>query len=210
VLVLLAAAGLVAGPWLAVVAARLAAARPSALALGTTAVLAAVAVPGAWWVSGARPATAALVWFAGSALVLGATDLAAHRLPDVVTFPAYAVCSAALVTDAAVLGTWPDLLRAVLAAAVAFGTGALGAFVSPAGLGFGDVKLLGLLGLVLGWAGWDVLMTGVFVGLLVGAGVSLVLLAARRIGWRTAVPFGPPLLAGAAVALAVAGPLPLP
>jgi leader peptidase (prepilin peptidase)/N-methyltransferase len=72
------------------------------------------------------------------------------------------------------------------------------------------VKLLGLLGLVLGWAGWDVLMACVFVGLLVGAGVSLVLLAARRVGWRTAIPFGPPLLVGAAVALAAAGPLPLP
>jgi leader peptidase (prepilin peptidase)/N-methyltransferase len=211
---LLGAAGLAGGAWLAVVAARLAArdraARPSVLAVVGTALLAAVALPGAWWVGGARPGTAALVWFAGSALVLGATDLAAHRLPDVVTFPAYAVCTAALVVDAAVLGAWPALLRAVLAAGIAFGVGVLGAFVSPEGLGFGDVKLLGLLGLVLGWAGWAVLMTGIFVGLLVGAGVSLVLLAARRVGWRTAIPFGPPLLAGAAVALALAAPLPLP
>jgi leader peptidase (prepilin peptidase)/N-methyltransferase len=213
-LVLLAAAGLLAGPWLAVVAARLAArdraARPSVVALGSTALLAAVALPGAWWVGGARPGTAALLWFAGSALVLGATDLAAHRLPDVVTVPACAACTAAFGVDAAVLGTWPALLRAVLAAAIAFGVGLLGAFVSPEGLGFGDVKLLGLLGLVLGWAGWAVLMTGVFVGLLVGAGVSLVLLAARRVGWRTAIPFGPPLLVGAAVALALVAPLPVP
>jgi leader peptidase (prepilin peptidase)/N-methyltransferase len=211
VLVLLAAAGLVAGPWLALVAARLAArdraARPSVVSLVGTAVLAGVLAAGAWWVGGARPGTAALVWFAGSALVLGATDLAAHRLPDVVIFPAYAVCTAALVLDAAVLGTWPALVRAVLAAAIAFGVGVLGAFVSPEGLGFGDVKLLGLLGLVLGWAGWAVLMTGIFVGLVVGAAVSLVLLAARRVGWRTAIPFGPPLLVGAAVALAIAAPL---
>jgi leader peptidase (prepilin peptidase)/N-methyltransferase len=53
-------------------------------------------------------------------------------------------------------------------------------------------------------------MTGIFVGLLVGALGSLVLVATRRVGWRTAIPFGPPLLAGAAVALAVAAPLPLP
>jgi leader peptidase (prepilin peptidase)/N-methyltransferase len=214
VLVLLAVAGLAAGPWLAVVAARLAArdraARPSAVAVVVTALLAGVLVPGAWVVGGARPATAALVWLAGTALVLGATDLAAHRLPDVVTFPAYAVCAAALVVDAAVLDAWPALLRAVLAAATTFAVGAFGAYLSPEGLGFGDVKLLGLLGLVLGWAGWEVLAAGIFVGLLAGALGSLVLLATRRAGWRTAIPFGPPLLLGAAVALALAAPLPLP
>jgi leader peptidase (prepilin peptidase)/N-methyltransferase len=185
-------------------------ARPSAVAVALTALLAGVLLPGAWLVGGARPATAAFVWLAGTALVLGATDLAAHRLPDVVTFPAYAVCAAALVTDAAVLDAWPAMVRAVLAAALTFAVGALGAFLSPDGLGFGDVKLLGLLGLVLGWAGWGVLAAGIFVGLLAGALGSLVLLATRRAGWRTAIPFGPPLLLGAAVALALAAPLPLP
>ena len=77
------------------------------------------------------------------------------------------------------------------------------AVLSPDGFGFGDVKLLGLLGLVLGWFGWGVLMTGVFLGLLTGALVSLLLLATRRAGWRTAIPFGPPLLAGAVLTLAL-------
>jgi leader peptidase (prepilin peptidase) / N-methyltransferase len=63
------------------------------------------------------------------------------------------------------------------------------------------VKLLGLLGLVLGWFGWGVLMTGVFLGLLTGASVSLALLATGRVGWRSAIPFGPPLLAGAVLVL---------
>ena len=243
-LVLLAVAGLAAGPWLAVGAVRLATrdrtARPSGVAVVLTALLAAVLLwagagvgvascvrtarpfggavvlsallaagllPGAWLVGGARPATAALVWLAGTALVLGATDLAAHRLPDVVTFPAYAVCAAALGTDAAVLDAWPALSRALLAAVLTFAVAALGAFLSPEGLGFGDVKLLGLLGLVLGWAGWGVLAAGILVGLLAGALGSLVLLATRRAGWRTAIPFGPPLLRGAAVALALAAPL---
>jgi leader peptidase (prepilin peptidase)/N-methyltransferase len=211
---LLALLGLVSGPWLARVAARLAVrdrgGRPSLVAVVLTAVLSAVLLPGAVALTGPRPATAALVWLAGAALVLGAVDLAGHRLPDVVTYPACAVCGTALVADAALLGTWPALLRGVLAAAAAFGLAALGAAVSPEGLGFGDVKLLGLLGLVLGWVGWGVLLAGVFVGLLCGALVSLLLLATRRAGWRTALPFGPPLLLGAAVALAVAGPVPLP
>jgi leader peptidase (prepilin peptidase)/N-methyltransferase len=54
-----------------------------------------------------------------------------------------------------------------------------------------------------------VLLVGVFLGLLTGAVVSLVLLATRRAGWRTALPFGPPLLTGAVIALALAGPVPV-
>ncbi len=80
--------------------------------------------------------------------------------------------------------------------------------LAPAGLGFGDVKLLAPLGLLLGWRdGGSLVVTGVFLGLLLGAAGSLVLLALRRAGWRSAVPFGPPLLVGAGLALALAGPL---
>jgi leader peptidase (prepilin peptidase)/N-methyltransferase len=197
------------GPWLARVAVRLAsrddAARPSAVRVAVTTALLAVLTSGAVVLAGPRPATLALAWAAGAGLVLGAVDLASHRLPDRVTFPAYAVCAVALTADAAVLGSWSALLRAVIAAAAAFGLAALLAALAPEGLGFGDVKLLALLGLVLGWIGWGVLLAGVFLGLLTGALVSLVLLATRRAGLRTAVPFAPPLLTGAVLALALAG-----
>jgi leader peptidase (prepilin peptidase)/N-methyltransferase len=143
---------------------------------------------------------------AGAAVVLGAVDLASHRLPDRVTFPAYAVCGAALLVDAAVLGSWTALVRALLAGGAVFAVSVAVAAVSPAALGFGDVKLLGLLGLVLGWAGWGVLLAGIFLGLLTGAIGSLVLVAAGRAGWRTALPFAPPLLVGAVLALGLAGP----
>jgi leader peptidase (prepilin peptidase) / N-methyltransferase len=201
---------LVVGPWLARVASRLAArderARPTAVRIAVMTALLAGLLAGALELTGLRPATAALAWAAGAAVVLGAVDLASHRLPDRVTYPAYAVCGAALLVDAAVLGSWGALVRAVAAAAVTFVLAAGAAAISPAGLGFGDVKLLGLLGLLLGWAGWGVLLAGVFLGLLTGALVSLALLATRRAGWRTALPFGPPLLAGAVLALALGAP----
>jgi leader peptidase (prepilin peptidase) / N-methyltransferase len=123
-----------------------------------------------------------------------------------VTIPAYAAVATALLVDAVALGTWPALLRAVLAGAAAFGGAASAAVLSPRGLGFGDVKLLGLLGLVLGWVGWGALLAGVFLGLFTGAAASLTLIAAGRAGWRTALPFGPPLLVGAVLALALSGP----
>jgi leader peptidase (prepilin peptidase)/N-methyltransferase len=205
---LLAAALLVAlvlGPWLARVAAHLSArddtARPGAAqTAGVTLLFAALSV-GAVLMTGLRPATAGLVWAAGAAVVLGAVDLASHRLPDRVTYPTAVFCAALFLVDAAVLGSWGAFARALAAAAVAFGVPYAVAAISPAALGLGDVKLLGLLGLVLGWFGWGVLLAGVFLGLLTGAVVSLALLAARRAGWRTALPFGPPLLLGAVLAL---------
>lgn len=197
----------VVGPWLARVAVRLAArddaALPTPLRTGVMTAAFAALLAGAGELTGLRPVTAALAWAAGAAVVLAATDLDSHRLPDRVTYPACAVCAAALLVDAAVHGTWGALLTAGAAGATAFLVGGLGWFVSPQGLGLGDVKLLGLLGLVLGWFGWGVLMAGVLLGLLTGALVSVVLLATRRAGWRTAIPFGPPLLAGSVLALAL-------
>ena len=211
---LLAAAVLAAvlvGPLLARVAVRLATrddtARPSAARVLAGCVLLAVLLCGAVLLTGARPATLALAWAAGAGVVLAQVDLAVHRLPDRVTYPAAAVGAAALLADAALLGTGPDLLRAVLAAAAAGGIALLAALAGPSGLGLGDVKLLALLGLLLGWAGWGVLLAGVFLGLLAGAGLSLLLVATGRAGWRTPVPFGPPLLLGAVLALLVEGPL---
>jgi leader peptidase (prepilin peptidase)/N-methyltransferase len=194
-------------PWLSRVTVRLAsrdsAAVPTPRRVVVTAVLLAAALGAAAAFAGARPALAGFAWCAGAAVVLGGVDLAAHRLPDRVTYPAAAVCAAAFLADAVVLGTWPSLLRALLAAAAAFGLAAFAAALSPDGLGFGDVKLLGLLGLVLGWVGWQALLTGVLLGLVVGGLAAGTLLATRRAGWRTALPFGPPLLLGAALALAL-------
>ncbi|MDQ3465383.1 MAG: prepilin peptidase, partial [Actinomycetota bacterium] len=79
------------------------------------------------------------------------------------------------------------------------------ALISPEGFGFGDVKLGGLLGLYLGWLGWDFVILGVVAGFLIGTVIALVLMALRRASLRTPVPFGPALLAGALAAV-VAGP----
>jgi leader peptidase (prepilin peptidase) / N-methyltransferase len=207
-------AGLLLGPWLAAVTVRLArrdpTARPTAVRVVVTSVLAAAAVGAGPALTGDRPATVALAWFGAAGVVLAGVDLAAHRLPDRVTHPAAVVCVVALLTDATVTGSWGALVRAVVAAAIAYGLAIAVRLISPAGLGGGDVTLLGLLGLVLGWAGWGVLMAGVFAGLLLGSLGSLLLIATGRAGWRTRVPFGPPLLVGAYVALALAGPLPVP
>ena len=79
------------------------------------------------------------------------------------------------------------------------------ALVYPAGMGFGDVKLAGVLGLFLGWLGWGELAVGAFLGFLIGAVAGIGLIVAGRAGRKTAIPFGPYMLAGALIAVLVGG-----
>jgi leader peptidase (prepilin peptidase)/N-methyltransferase len=75
------------------------------------------------------------------------------------------------------------------------------ALIYPAGIGWGDVKLSGVLGLYLGWLGVGPLVAGLFLGYLLAALVGLVLLAARRATRRSQIPFGPFLLGGTLIAI---------
>jgi leader peptidase (prepilin peptidase) / N-methyltransferase len=179
--------------------------RPGRVRIAVVTVVLAALLTGSGLLLGLRPGLAALVWTAGAAVVLAQVDLAVHRLPDRVVFPSAAVVAAAWLADAVVMGTWDLLLRALLAGLVAFGGAVVAALISPGGIGFGDVKLLGLLGVLLGWFGWSVLAMGVVLGFVVGAVGTLVLLALRRTGWRSEVALGPSLLLGTALTLALLG-----
>jgi len=111
-----------------------------------------------------------------------------------------------LLLAAAADDAWPALGRALLGGAAAFAVLLVMALLAPAGLGMGDVKLAGFLGLYLGWLGWPVVLLGFLLGFVVQALVGLVLLLTRRAGRRTELPFGPALLGGALVAALLSAP----
>ncbi|MEN1973973.1 prepilin peptidase [Cellulomonas sp. P4] len=161
----------------------------------------------AWWV-GWDWVLPAVLYVAGLAVALALIDLDVRRLPDALVLPSYPVLVALLVLASASPGgtsDWPVLGRSLLgAAAFALAYGLIWV-VYPGGMGLGDVKLAGLLGLLLGWFGWGAVVVGFFAAFLLAGLVVLGLLAARRIGRRSAVAFGPWMLVGAAVG-AVAGP----
>ena len=136
----------------------------------------------------------------GVLLVL--VDLRHHLLPDRVVLPALVLGAALLAVAAAAEQSWAALLRAGLGAAALFLVFLVLALVSPGGLGMGDVKLAALLGLHLGWVGWPAVLLGALAAFVVQAVVALVLLAARRVGRRSDLPFGPAMLVGAALAMA--------
>lgn len=96
---------------------------------------------------------------------------------------------------------------ASLASSLAGGVAGFGFFLAivllrPGGMGGGDVKLGGLLGLLLGLGG---VVIAVWVAVVAGGLVAAALLALRKRGRKSEMPFGPFLAGGAAVAL-LAGP----
>jgi len=104
-----------------------------------------------------------------------------------------------LLMAAAVDDLWGSMLRALLAALVvtfAFGTLAV---VFRRGLGFGDVKLAGLVGLVTGFVSWHTVWLGIVLAV-GGAAVVAVTLVVRRASERV-IPFAPFMVLGATVAI---------
>ncbi|MBM7804941.1 leader peptidase (prepilin peptidase)/N-methyltransferase [Geodermatophilus bullaregiensis] len=142
----------------------------------------------------------AWLWFAAAGVLLGVLDLRERVLPNRVLLPATAGAVALLAVAVVGPGTWPDLLRAVTGAVLLFSVLLGLALLAPGRLGMGDVKLGALLGLYLGWLGWPALVLGVLAGFVVQAAAALVLLALRRVGLRSDLPFGPALLVGTALA----------
>jgi leader peptidase (prepilin peptidase)/N-methyltransferase len=74
-------------------------------------------------------------------------------------------------------------------------------------MGFGDVKLAGIVGGLLAYLSWSTLVVGAFAGVLIGALAGLTLMAVKRVGRKTAIPFGPWMIAGALVGVFAAEPI---
>src|SRR5262249_20339367 len=94
---------------------------------------------------------------------------------------------------------WWSLARAGIGGAALFAFFFLLAFIQPQGMAFGDVKLSGLIGGVLGYLSWWTLIVGAFLGFLLGAVVGVALMATGTAGRKAAVPFGPFMVAGALI-----------
>ena len=142
-------------------------------------------------------ALVAFLYLAAVSVTLAMIDLDTHTLPNRIVLPAYPV-GAALLTGAALLAGEPDrLLPSLIGGGALFGLYLLMALLYPGGMGLGDVKLAGVLGLYLGWLGWGSLAVGAFSAFLLGGLFSLVLLLTRRANRKSGIPFGPWMLAGA-------------
>lgn len=138
-----------------------------------------------------------LLYWTAAGIALALIDLDHHRLPDVITLPSYAVSAVLLVLATALTGEPARLISAGVGLVALGGLYLLLALGWRDGMGWGDVKLAGALGLTLGWLGWPQLIVGGFSAFVIGGIVGAVLIATRKAGRKSGVPFGPFMIIGA-------------
>ena len=129
-------------------------------------------------------------------------DARTHRLPDRIVLPTLGALLVLVSIDALTAGQWGSSVRAVLGMVILGGFYAVLRMASRAGMGGGDVKLAAVIGLVLGWHGWQSLMIGAAAAFVLGALYALVLMLLRRADGATRIAFGPWMIAGALLGVA--------
>jgi leader peptidase (prepilin peptidase)/N-methyltransferase len=131
-------------------------------------------------------------------------DLDHRIIPDVITLPGIPICFAAGFALPTV--TYKEALLGIL-----IGGGSLflvawiySLITKKEGMGGGDIKLLAMMGAIVGWQG--VLFT-IFVASLVGTLAGLAVMLQSRKGLKLAVPFGPFLSIGGTMYIFFGTPL---
>jgi leader peptidase (prepilin peptidase) / N-methyltransferase len=162
---------------------------PAAIVLAVVAVL----------TTGTGPEILPLLYLSAVTPALCTSDLLHHRLPNRLVLPGYGVLVVALVIAAA--QSWQFPLVALLSGAAYFGF--MLALSVAGGMGMGDVKLAGALGLSAGMLGLDSAIVSPLLAFLLGGAAAVVALivSRRRAGVR--IPFGPFMLAGFWVSVAL-------
>ncbi|GAB3604444.1 prepilin peptidase [Microbacterium aureliae] len=187
---------LVAWWWLAVSDVVLDSTLPEYLALPT---VDGVVKPADLW--GLSLVIAAYLYLAAISIVLTLIDLDTHRLPNAIVLPSYIVGGLLLALASLLTGDWTALLRGAVGMVALYAFYFVLRLLRPDGMGGGDVKLAGVLGLYLGYVGWGALAVGAFAAFALGGVYGVALMLIRRAGRKSAIPFGPWMILGAWVGL---------
>ena len=132
----------------------------------------------------------------GTLIAITAVDLDRYLIPKKILYPGLFLSCALLVASAVAERESSRLLGATIGGSAAFLTLLAIHLVSPRGMGFGDVRLAGLIGVTLGWLGIGYVAVGIFLSFLMASVVGLGLMALGRRGRKDRVPFGPFLAMG--------------
>lgn len=128
-------------------------------------------------------------------------DARTHRLPNRIVLPTLAVLIALVGIDALATGQNGSLLGAIIGMLVLGGLYAVLRALSRGGVGGGDVKLAAVIGVVLGWHGWQALAVGAASAFVLAALYALTLMSMRRANRSTRIAFGPWMIVGAALGI---------
>ncbi|MDP3882563.1 MAG: prepilin peptidase [Candidatus Staskawiczbacteria bacterium] len=134
-----------------------------------------------------------LFYIASALIVIFVYDLKHYIIPDKILFPAIGVAFVYRFLEFASLGGY------LLAAAIGSGFFLVIFLISKgAAMGFGDVKLAVLMGLLLGFPN---ILAGLFFAFFFGAVIGTALMILKRKGLKSEIPFGPFLIFGTFVAM---------
>jgi leader peptidase (prepilin peptidase) / N-methyltransferase len=153
---------------------------------------------------GADPGAVPFLFFVPVIAGLAVVDLHTRRLPNVLTLPSY-VAGILLVGFVGVHRGDPGVPARAVGAAVLLFVVFLLLSARPTGMGMGDVKAAGMIGLFVGSLGIGAALVAAFLAASGAFVIGLVLVATGVVPRRTPTPFGPYLAAGAMVAV-LAGP----
>jgi leader peptidase (prepilin peptidase)/N-methyltransferase len=146
---------------------------------------------------GVDAAVPAFVVFIACLVTVSVIDLDLFLIPNRVIYPSLALMAALLAAAALIDGDASPLGTAAIGGAGAWVALLVVHVINPAGMGFGDVRLAGVIGVALGWLGYAHIAAGLFAGFVAASVVGLSLLLVRSRGRKDPVPFGPFLAAGA-------------
>ena len=169
---------------------------------------------------------ATVLLFAGAALRFGAdwvvpaylvfflclvsiTVIDAERqiIPNYIVYPTIFISVPLLALAALIQGEWDRFGQSLLGATLAWLALFAIHMVSPAGMGFGDVRLAFVLGLFLAWISLTHVVIGMFLGVALIAVIGVVLALFRLKSLQEHIAFGPFLAAGSTIAVFAGEPL---
>jgi leader peptidase (prepilin peptidase)/N-methyltransferase len=188
---------LLCGPGIAILALRWA-----RTLLHSTAAIYTVALVVLSQLSGVNPFLLVVVPLSILCVVIVVVDLLEQRIPNRALIWGYPVVLLTLAAVTLLSGDAGALLRAVVSGVAYLGLYFSLALIRPTGMGMGDVKFSGMLGIALGYVSLNVALVGLVAGFVFGAIFGLGVLSLRKNAPKTAmIPFAPAMACGAFVAI---------
>ncbi len=154
-----------------------------------------------FWRYGLSCDSVAYALFCSCLLVITFIDIEFQIIPDRITLPGIilgAVAGALLMPDPFMRTTLLGYRASVIGLLSGGGFFYLVAVLSKGGMGGGDIKMMAMVGALMGW---KAVMLTTFLGSLSGSIVGVFLMIFRGRGRKAKIPFGPFLALGAAITL---------
>jgi leader peptidase (prepilin peptidase) / N-methyltransferase len=145
--------------------------------------------------------------FGLSLVAISFVDVERYLVPNRIVYPTLAVAAPLLVLSSAVDHRWESSERAALAGAVSFAAFLLLHLAVPRGMGYGDVRLAGLVGMTVGWLGLGHAFVAFFSAFVLGALFGAAVMVVTGHGRKTRIPFAPFLAAGAVLSVVWGTPI---